>query len=84
MCLDKTGSYFETRQARPTEQDTDMAEQPRHPDISDDPGAGAGAGVPAAARPRWKVMLAVAVVVLALALMIALHVSGVVGANTNG
>jgi uncharacterized protein involved in exopolysaccharide biosynthesis len=52
-----------------------MAEQPRHPDISD---------APAAVRPRRKVVLVIAVVVLALALMIALHVTGVVGANTNG
>lgn len=59
-----------------------MAEQPRHPDISDAPGTDSGA--PPGARPRRKVVLVIAVVVLALALMIALHVTGVVGANTNG
>ncbi|MDQ2813283.1 MAG: hypothetical protein M3Z75_15775 [Actinomycetota bacterium] len=72
----------ETRQASPEEQDTDMAEQPRHPDISDAPGTGSGG--PAAARPRRRAVLVIAVVVLALALMIALHVTGVVGASTNG
>ena len=60
-----------------------MADQPRHPDIGDDPGAGA-AGVPGTARARWKVPLVIAIVIVALTLMIVLHVTGVVGANTNG
>ena len=59
-----------------------MAEQPRHPDISDAPPAGPGG--PATAWPRRRTVLVIAVVVLVLALMIALHVTGVVGAGTNG
>jgi 4-hydroxybenzoate polyprenyltransferase len=60
-----------------------MADQPRHPDTSDDASTGASA-VPGAARPRWKVALVIIFVAAALALMIVLHVTGVVGANTNG
>jgi 4-hydroxybenzoate polyprenyltransferase len=71
------------RQARATGQENDMADQPRHPDISDDASAGA-AGVPTAARPRWRLVLVIALVVAVLVLMIVLHVTGVVGANTNG
>jgi hypothetical protein len=56
-----------------------MADQPRHPDTSDDTSA-----VPGAARPRWKVALVIVIVAAALLLMIVLHVTGVVGANTNG
>jgi hypothetical protein len=82
-CLDKTGGLNEDRQARATEQDTDMADQPRHPDIGDDTSAGA-AGVPGTARPRWRVLLVIAIVIVALVLMVVLHVTGVVGANTNG
>jgi len=60
-----------------------MADQPRHPDISDDASAGA-ADVPGTARPRWRVLLVLAVVIVALAVIVVLHVTGVVGANTNG
>jgi hypothetical protein len=60
-----------------------MADQPRHPDISDDTSARA-AGVPGTARPRWKAVLVVVIVAAVLLLMIVLHVTGVVGANTNG
>jgi hypothetical protein len=56
-----------------------MADQPRHPDTSDDTSA-----VPGVARPRWKVALVIVIVAAALLLMIVLHVTGVVGANTNG
>ena len=60
-----------------------MADQPRHPDISDDTSSRAGA-VPGTARPRWKAALLIAIVVAAVLLVIVLHVTGVVGANTNG
>jgi antibiotic biosynthesis monooxygenase (ABM) superfamily enzyme len=60
-----------------------MADQPRHPDTGDDISAGA-AGVPGTARPRWKVALVIVVAVIVLVLVIVLHVTGVVGANTNG
>ncbi|HEY1620873.1 MAG TPA: hypothetical protein VGG25_24835 [Streptosporangiaceae bacterium] len=60
-----------------------MADQPRHPDTSDDISAKA-VGVPDTARPRWKVALVIVVAVIVLVLMIVLHVTGVVGANTNG
>jgi hypothetical protein len=60
-----------------------MADQPRHPDTSDDTSIDTSA-VPGAARPRWKVALVIVIVAAALALMIVLHVTGVVGANTNG
>jgi hypothetical protein len=60
-----------------------MANQPRHPDTSDDIGTSAG-GVPDVARPRWKVALVIVVVIAVLALFIVLHVTGVVGAGTNG
>ena len=60
-----------------------MADQPRHPDTGDDTSARA-AGVPGTARPRWRLLLVIAVVAIALVLMIVLHVTGVVGANTNG
>jgi hypothetical protein len=61
-----------------------MTDQPRHPDTSDDTRAEAGA-VPGAARPRQKVTLVIALVAAALLLMmIVLHVTGVVGARTNG
>jgi hypothetical protein len=56
-----------------------MADQHRHPDTSDDTSA-----VPGAARSRWKVALVIVIVAAALLLMIVLHVTGVVGANTNG
>jgi hypothetical protein len=64
-----------------------MADQPRHPDTSDDTSDDTSTGtsaVPGAARPRWKVALVIVIVAAALALMIVLHVTGVVGANTNG
>jgi amino acid transporter len=60
-----------------------MANPPRHPDTSDDTSTGAGA-VPGPARLRWKAALLIAIVIAALVLMIILHVTGVVGANTNG
>jgi hypothetical protein len=60
-----------------------MANQPRHPDTSDDTST-AGGAVPGTARPRWKVALLIVIVAAALLLMIVLHVTGVVGANTNG
>jgi hypothetical protein len=60
-----------------------MADQPRHPDIRDDTSAGA-ASVMGVARPRRKTALVVAIVMAVLVLMIVLHVTGVVGANTNG
>jgi hypothetical protein len=61
-----------------------MADHPRHPDISDDTSTGASA-VSGSARPRWKVALVIVIVAAAaLLLMIVLHVTGVVGANTNG
>ena len=60
-----------------------MADQPRHPDTGDDTSTGAGT-VPGTARPRWKVALVIVIVVAALLLMIVLHVTGVVGANSNG
>jgi hypothetical protein len=60
-----------------------MTDQPRHPDTSDETSARTSA-VPAAARPRWKVALVIVIVAAVLLLMIVLHVTGVVGANTNG
>ena len=60
-----------------------MANQPRHPDTGDDISAGA-VGAPGTARPRWKLALVIAVVIVALVLLVVLHVTGVVGANTNG
>ncbi len=60
-----------------------MANQPRHPDTSDDASTGGGA-VPGTARPRWKVALVIVIVIAVLGLFIALHVTGVVGAGTNG
>jgi hypothetical protein len=60
-----------------------MADQPRHPDRADDTSAGA-AGVPGTARARRRMALVIAVAVIVLVLMIVLHVTGVVGANTNG
>jgi len=72
------------QQARATEQETHMADHPRHPDASDETGAGGGAAMPGTARPRWKVVLVIVIVAAALLLMIVLHVTGVVGANTNG
>ena len=60
-----------------------MADQPRHPGTSDDTGTGTRA-VPGTARPRWKIALLIVLVAAALALMIVLHVTGVVGASTNG
>ena len=60
-----------------------MADQPRYPDTGDDTSTGA-AGVPGTARSRWKVALVIVVVAIVLVLMIVLHVTGVVGANTNG
>jgi t-SNARE complex subunit (syntaxin) len=60
-----------------------MADQPRHPDIGDDTSARA-AGWPDTARPRRKIVLVIVIVAIALVLMIVLHVTGVVGANTNG
>jgi hypothetical protein len=59
-----------------------MADQPRHPDTGDDTSTGTSA-VPGAARPHWKVALVI-VIVATLLLLIVLHVTGVVGANTNG
>ncbi|HEX9358900.1 MAG TPA: hypothetical protein VF933_34460 [Streptosporangiaceae bacterium] len=59
-----------------------MADQPRHPDASGDTSTGTSA-VPGA-RSRWKVALVIVIVAAALLLMIFLHVTGVVGANTNG
>ncbi len=61
-----------------------MADHPRHPDASDETGPGGGAAMPGTARPRWKVVLVIVIVAAALLLMIVLHVTGVVGANTNG
>jgi hypothetical protein len=81
-CLYKTGALTEDREARDG-QDPATADQPRHPDISDDASAGA-VGVPGVARPRWKAAVVVAIVIAVLVLMIVLHVTGVVGANTNG
>lgn len=60
-----------------------MANQPPHPDTSDDASTRTRA-VPGTARPRWKIALLIVLVAAALALMIVLHVTGVVGANTNG
>jgi len=58
-----------------------MAIPPRHPDISDDTSKAGDSVVP---RPRLKVVLVVVIVIAVLALFIALHVTGVVGAKTNG
>jgi hypothetical protein len=60
-----------------------MADQPRHPDIGDDTSTRAS-GLPGTARPRRKTVLVIAIAAIALVLMIFLHVTGVVGANTNG
>jgi 4-hydroxybenzoate polyprenyltransferase len=60
-----------------------MADQPRHPDASDDASTGTRAA-PGTARPRWKIALLIVLVAAALTLMIVLHVTGVVGASTNG
>ena len=60
-----------------------MADQPRHPDISDDTGSRADA-TPATTGQRWKAALLIAIVVAVVLLVIVLHVTGVVGANTNG
>jgi hypothetical protein len=60
-----------------------MANQPRHPDTRDETSPSAGA-VPGAARPRWKTALVIVIVIAVLALFIVLHVTGVVGAGTNG
>jgi 4-hydroxybenzoate polyprenyltransferase len=60
-----------------------MANQPRHPDTSDDASTGTRAG-PGTARKRWKIALLIVLVAAVLALMIVLHATGVVGANTNG
>ncbi len=59
-----------------------MADQPRHRNTGDD--ISTGVGGPGAARPRWKVALLIVIVAAVLLLMIVLHVTGVVGANTNG
>lgn len=58
------------------------ADQPRHPDTSDDTSSRAGA-VPGTPRPRWKAALVIAIMVAAVLLVIILHVTGVVGAHTN-
>jgi hypothetical protein len=60
-----------------------MAIPPRHPDISDDMSNQAD-DKSAVARPRWKVALVVVIVIAVLVLFIVLHVTGVVGAKTNG
>jgi hypothetical protein len=60
-----------------------MADQPRHPDIGDDTSTRTS-GLPGTARPRRKIVLMIVIAAIALVLMIVLHVTGVVGANTNG
>jgi hypothetical protein len=60
-----------------------MPDQPRHPDTSADAGIATGS-VPHRARQRWKAALLVVVGIAALLLVIILHVTGVVGAGTNG
>jgi hypothetical protein len=60
-----------------------MADQPRYPRTGDDTGTQAGAA-PGAARSRWKTALIIGIAVAVLALFILLHVTGVVGAGTNG
>ncbi len=56
-----------------------MADQPHHTDTSKAVGNG-----PGTTRPRRKVALLVVAAIALLLLMIVLHVTGVVGANTNG
>jgi hypothetical protein len=60
-----------------------MADQPRHPDTGDDASTRAS-GLHGTARPRRKIVLVIVIAAIALVLMIVLHVTGVVGANTNG
>jgi hypothetical protein len=60
-----------------------MADQPRHPDISDDTRSRDSAAL-GPARPRWTAALLIVIVTAAVLLVIILHVTGVVGANTNG
>ena len=60
-----------------------MADQPHHPDTSDDTSTTDGTGL-STARPRWKVALLVVATLALLLMMIVLHITGVVGANTNG
>ena len=53
-----------------------MVDQPHHPDT--------GGTRTTGAEPGSKVALRIAVAVAVVVLMIVLHVTGVVGANTNG
>ena len=59
-----------------------MADHPRYPGTGDDTSTRAGA-VPGAARSRRKAVL-ILIAVAVLVLFIVLHVTGVVGAGTNG
>ena len=60
-----------------------MADQPRHPDIGEDTGTGAQSRLKAGGSRR-NAVLGVIIVIALLVLMIVLHVTGVVGAGTNG
>ncbi len=63
-----------------------MADPPPHPatsSISDGAGTSPG-GRPGGGRPRWKAAAVWAVVIALLLAMVILHVTGVVGAGTNG
>jgi len=77
----KTVSVTETGIPRERDEDAQMADQPHHSDTGSTRTTGAE---PGPARARWKVALLIAVAVAVLVLMIVLHVTGVVGANTNG
>jgi len=60
-----------------------MTDPPRYPGSGSTDGPADDGGQPAS-RARWKTAVVVAAVVVLLAVMIILHVTGVVGAGTNG
>jgi hypothetical protein len=63
-----------------------MTDPPRYPgtDSTDGPAGTGRAGGQPAGRTRWKTAVIAAAVIALLAVMIILHVTGVVGAGTNG
>ena len=60
-----------------------MADQPYYPGTGDATSTAAG-NAASTKRPRWKVTVLIVIAVVLLLLMVVLHVTGVVGANTNG
>jgi hypothetical protein len=84
-CLDKASVITEPGLLYATERDIDMADPPPYPGTSISDGTGTPPGSrPGGGRSRWKTAAVWVVVIALLLVLVILHLTGVVGAGTNG